>query len=194
MKEKTRCTWVAAGDELYEKYHDEEWGVPCYDDRKLFEHLVLEGAQAGLSWRTILARRENYWAAFADFDPRAVAKFTDDDVERLVQDVGIIRNRLKIQAAITNARQFLNVQKEFGSCSAYQWQFVQGHPLDHACKSGADVPVTSPEAQAFSKDLKKRGFAFVGPTTIYAHMQAMGMINDHTIDCFRYEEVKRLAH
>lgn len=188
-----RCAWVTAGDELYEKYHDEEWGVPRYDERGLFEHLVLEGAQAGLSWRTILARRENYRTAFAGFDPQSVANFTEDDVARLLQDAGIIRNRLKILAAITNARQFLAVQKEFGSFSEYQWRFVSGRPLDPARHTGADVPAVSPEAQNFSKDLKNRGFAFVGPTIMYAHMQACGMVNDHLVSCFRYEEVKALA-
>jgi DNA-3-methyladenine glycosylase I len=188
-----RCAWVPAGNELYERYHDQEWGVPVHDDRTLFEFLLLEGAQAGLSWLTILKKRDNYRAAFADLEPAKVAAFTAKDVARLLKNAGIVRNRLKIQAAITNARKFLMIQKEFGSFDAYQWRFVGGRPLQNARRRIGDIPAVSPEAEAFSKDLRQRGFRFVGPTIIYAHMQAVGMVNDHTTDCFRYEEVKRLG-
>lgn len=184
-----RCAWVAPDNELYVQYHDEEWGVPLHDDTRLFEFLVLEGMQAGLSWLTILKRRENYRRAFVGFDPVKVARFTDTDVERLIQDSGIIRNRQKIMAAINNARVFLAIQKEFGSFARYQWDFIGGSPIQNAWSVSSQVPATSPESIAWSKDLKKRGFAFVGPTTVYAHMQACGMINDHTTNCFRYSEV-----
>jgi DNA-3-methyladenine glycosylase I len=187
-----RCAWVPPGNELYERYHDQEWGVPVHDDRKLFEFLVLEGAQAGLSWLTILKKRDNYRTAFADFEPAKVAAFTGRDVARLLKNAGIVRNRLKIKATITNAQRFLVVQEEFGSFDAYQWRFVRGKPLQNARRGIRDIPAVSPEAEAFSKDLKQRGFRFVGPTIIYAHMQAVGMVNDHTTDCFRCEEVKRL--
>lgn len=186
---KQRCSWVPEGDELYIRYHDEEWGVPVYDDKKLFEFLILEGAQAGLSWRTILARREGYRDAFANFDPTRVAKFTPSDIERLMQNEAIIRNRLKIEAAVTNAQRFLEVQKEFGSFSNYQWEFVDGKPIQNHWADGSQVPAVTPEAEAFSKDLKKRGFKFVGPTIIYAHMQAVGMVNDHTLTCFRHKQL-----
>lgn len=186
---KQRCSWVPEGDELYIRYHDEEWGVPVYDDKKLFEFLILEGAQAGLSWRTILARREGYRDAFANFDPTRVAKFTPSDIERLMQNEAIIRNRLKIEAAVTNAQRFLEVQKEFGSFSNYQWEFVGGKPIQNHWADGSQVPAVTPEAEAFSKDLKKRGFKFVGPTIIYAHMQAVGMVNDHTLTCFRHKQL-----
>ena len=165
-----RCAWVIKGDELYEKYHDEEWGVPCHDDGKMFEFIVLESAQAGLSWRTVLGRREGYRKAFADFDAQKVAQFTEADVERLMQDVGIIRNRQKIMAAITNAKVFLEIQKEFGSFSTYMWGFT--------------------DAQVLAKDLRRRGFGFFGPTIAYAHMQALGLVNDHDADCFRNSRFK----
>jgi DNA-3-methyladenine glycosylase I len=189
----TRCAWVPAGNELYAAYHDREWGVPVHDDRTLFEFLTLEGAQAGLSWLTILKKREAYRAAFADFDAAKVAAFKGREIARLMKNAGIVRNRLKIQAAVTNAQKFLEIQKEYGSFDAYQWRFVGGKPLDNARGSIGDIPAVSPEAEAFSKDLKARGFRFVGPTIIYAHMQAVGMVNDHTTDCFRHDEVKRLT-
>jgi DNA-3-methyladenine glycosylase I len=188
-----RCAWVPPGNEVYERYHDDEWGVPVHDDRTLFEFLVLEGAQAGLSWQTILKKRDNYRAAFADFEPAKVAAFTAKDLARLLNNAGIVRNRLKIKAAINNAQKFLLIQKEFGSFDAYQWSFVGGKPIQNARRKIGDVPAVSPEAEAFSKDLRQRGFVFVGPTIIYAHMQAVGMVNDHTTDCFRYEEVRRLG-
>jgi DNA-3-methyladenine glycosylase I len=186
--QKHRCGWVGS-DPLYVEYHDKEWGVPVYDDPTLFEFLILEGAQAGLSWLTVLRKRENYRRAFAGFDVKKVAQWDEKDVERLLQDTGIIRNRLKVASAINNAQQFLKVQQEFGSFSAYQWQFVAGTPRQNAWIDISQIPAVSPEAEAFSKDLKKRGFRFVGPTIIYAHMQATGMINDHTVDCFRYNQL-----
>lgn len=189
---ETRCAWANAS-ELYRLYHDKEWGVPLHDDDKLFEYLILEGAQAGLSWQTILNRREGYRKAFANFDPRSVANFTTGQVETLLNNPEIIRNRLKIHSAINNAQNFLDIQKEFGSFNNYQWQFVDGKPLQNHRKSLNEVPADSPEAIALSKDLVKRGFKFVGPKIIYAHMQATGMVNDHVIGCFRYREVQRLA-
>lgn len=186
-KDVVRCQWVGADPE-YVTYHDHEWGVPVHDDRLLFEFLVLEGAQAGLSWLSILKRRKGYQKAFAGFDPKKVAKFTAKDVERLLQDPGIIRNRLKVNSAINNAQKFLEVQKEFGSFDAYQRQFVQGKKKN-AWTKRSQIPAITPEAEAFSRDLKRRGFTFVGPTIIYAHMQAVGMVNDHTVDCFRYNKV-----
>jgi DNA-3-methyladenine glycosylase I len=184
-----RCAWVTKGDTLYEHYHDYEWGVPVHDDRKLFEFLILEGAQAGLSWLTVLKKRNNYRKAFANFDPSKVAKFTARDVEVLLSNEGIIRNRLKIHAAVTNARKFLDIQKEFGSFDTYQWQFVSGKAIQNSWKDIRDIPAQSSIAISLSNDLKLRGFTFVGPTIIYAHMQAVGMVNDHTIDCFRYNEI-----
>ncbi len=183
-----RCAWC--GDNpLYVKYHDEEWGVPVHDDRKLFEFLILEGAQAGLSWLTILKRREGYRKAFASFNPEKVARFTEKKVAKLLLDKGIIRNRLKITAAITNARAFLKIREEFGSFDKYSGQFVEGKQKVNKFKTMEQIPATSPESDAFSKDLKKKGFKFVGPTIIYAHMQAVGMVNDHVTSCFRYKEV-----
>jgi DNA-3-methyladenine glycosylase I len=193
ISDPKRCGWVPPGNELYERYHDVEWGVPVHDDRQLFEFLVLEGAQAGLSWLTILKKRENYRTAFADFDPERVAAFKGKDIASLLRNPGIVRNRLKISAAVTNAGKFLAIQQEFGSFDAYQWGFVGGKPIDLARRGIRDIPAVTPEAEAFSKDLKRRGFQFVGPTIIYAHMQAVGMVNDHTTDCFRYAEVKRLG-
>lgn len=186
---KKRCTWCENTFDDYIKYHDEEWGVPVHDDRVHFEFLILEGAQAGLSWATILKRREGYRAAFADFDPEEVAQFSQEKVEALLLDPGIIRNRLKVQGTVINAQKFLEVQKEFGSFDQYIWSFVEGKPIVNARKSMKDVPATSPESDAMSKDLKKRGFKFVGSTIMYAYMQACGLVNDHTTDCFRYSEV-----
>jgi len=182
-----RCDWVTS-DPLYEAYHDHEWGVPVHDDRKHFEFLVLESAQAGLSWLTVLRKREGYRAAFHDFDPTRVARMSEKDVQTLKQNPAIIRNELKIRAAINNASAFLKVQKEFGSFDHYTWKFVGGQPKVNQWSSIKDVPVTTPESDAFSKDLKKRGFKFVGSTTIYAHMQAVGMVNDHLVSCHCYRQ------
>lgn len=184
-----RCGWVPSGDALYEAYHDKEWGVPVYDDRIIFEFLVLESAQAGLSWITILRKRENYRRLFANFDPQKVARFAPKDVTRLLNDAGIIRNRLKIEATINNAQRFLEVQKEFSSFSKYIWPFVGGKPKRNKWRHIKELPAVTPEAEVLSKDLKRRGFKFLGPTVIYAHMQATGMVNDHTTDCFRYHVV-----
>lgn len=184
-----RCSWVPQNNQKYIEYHDTEWGVPVFDDVKLFEFLILEGAQAGLSWETILKRRASYKKAFANWDVHKVAAFDQKDVERLLQDVGIIRNKLKVAAAIKNARSFIEVQKEFGSFSKYIWQFVGGKPLISNWKTVAEYPVQTELSVAISKDLQKRGFTFVGPTIMYAHMQATGMVNDHTIDCFRHKEL-----
>ena len=185
-----RCAWPG-NDPLMLEYHDREWGVPVRDDRKHFEFLILEGAQAGLSWKTILYKREGYRRAFSDFDPEKVARFTAKRIEKLLLDPSIIRNRQKIEAAVKNARAFLQVQDEFGSFDAYAWRFVDGRPLLNRRKAIKDVPATTPESDAFSKDLKSRGFSFVGSTVIYAHMQAIGMVNDHVMGCFRYEQVRR---
>lgn len=185
MQDTGRCPWPST-DPLMIEYHDTEWGVPLHDDRKIFEFIVLEGMQAGLSWATVLHKRENFRKAFKNFDPAVVAAFTGRDLERLLRDAGIIRNRQKLAAAITNAKAFLAVQKEFGTFDTYMWQFVGGKPLKHRLRSLSQMPVTSPESDRFSKDLKQRGFKFVGSTIIYAHMQATGMINDHLVTCFRY--------
>ena len=181
---KTRCGW--ATNELSIRYHDEEWGVPVHDDRTLFEFLILEGAQAGLSWNTILQKRENYRKAFAGFDPARVARFDGRKVRQLMKDPGIVRNRLKIASTIANAKAFLRVQKEFGSFDRYIWQFVGGKPRVNAPRSMKQVPAQTSESDAMSKDLKKRGFNFVGSTICYAFVQAVGMVNDHSVDCFRY--------
>lgn len=186
---KSRCGWVPPDNELYADYHDREWGVAVHDDGKIFEFLVLESAQAGLSWITVLRKRANYRKAFAGFDPRKVAKFTVRDVVRLLKNEGIIRNRAKIEAAINNAQRFLEVQKEFGTFSKYIWGFVGGKPIQNKWKKLSDLPVMTPQAEALSKDLKQRGFKFLGPTVIYAHMQATGMVNDHLTDCFRYRQL-----
>ncbi len=186
MNTINRCSWCG-DDPLYVQYHDEEWGVPVHDDATLFEFLVLEGAQAGLSWLTILRRRDAYRSAFAQFSAEKVARFGDRDIERLVGDASIIRNRAKIRAAIGNARAFLEVQEEFGTFDAYIWRFVEGRPLRNAWCRLEDIPAMTPLSETISKDLKGRGFGFVGPTIVYAHMQATGMVNDHLIDCFRYE-------
>jgi len=183
-----RCDW-ANGSELEQAYHDQEWGVEIHDDRTLFEFLVLEGAQAGLSWSTILKKREAYRRAFDNFDARKISKYSENTVSRLLANPGIIRNRLKINAAITNARAFLQVQKEFGSFDRYIWQFVNGKPIRNSWRKMADLPSSTPESVAMSKDLKKRGFKFVGPTICYAFMQAVGMVNDQVVDCFRHKEL-----
>jgi DNA-3-methyladenine glycosylase I len=185
-----RCAWVGE-DALSIAYHDREWGVPVHDDRVQFEFLVLEGAQAGLSWITILRKRESYRKAFAGFDPAAVARFGARDVRRLLRDAGIVRNRLKIEGAIRNAKAFLAVQQEFGSFDRFAWQFVGGRPKRNAWTSMKQVPPRSSESDALSKALRQRGFTFVGSTICYAHMQAVGMVNDHTVDCFRYRQVSR---
>lgn len=184
-----RCPW-ASDDPLMIAYHDREWGVPLHDDGKLFEFLVLEGAQAGLSWSTVLRKRENFRRAFHGFDPAVVAKYTEKDVQRLLGNEGIIRNRSKIEAAITNARMVLAIQNEFGSLHAYIWQFTGNKPLQHRYASLATIPSTTAESDAMSRDLKKRGFKFVGATMCYAFMQAVGMVNDHLISCFRYRELR----
>lgn len=183
-EQKVRCPWVDLTKPDYVAYHDEEWGKPIHDDRQQFEFLTLESAQAGLSWYTVLKKRENYRQAFADFDPSVVAKFTESDFERLMANAGLIRNRLKIRAAINNARQFLEVAAEFGSFDQYIWGFVDGETIVNRPKSMADYAATSPESDALSKDLKKRGFKFVGSTICYAHMQAAGLVDDHSADCF----------
>jgi DNA-3-methyladenine glycosylase I len=184
-----RCAWVGSNNPLMIDYHDREWGVPVHDDRKHFEFLVLEAAQAGLSWAIVLSKREGYRRAFSDFDPDKVARYTDRRIEKLTGDPGIIRNRLKIAAAVKNARAFLAVRDEFGSFDAYAWRFVGGKPRLNRWKTMKQIPPTSRDSDAFSKDLKQRGFSFVGSTVIYAHMQAIGMVNDHLVDCFRYRQV-----
>ena len=188
-----RCKWAEGVSLDYIAYHDEEWGVPIHDDRVQFEFLILEGAQAGLSWSTILNKRAGYRKAFADFDPQKVARFTDKRVEKLLADPGIVRNRLKVQSAVTNARAFLALQEEFGSFSDYIWGFVDGKPIQNRFRNDADVPATSKESDALSKDLKKRGFKFVGSTIVYAHMQATGLVNDHVVGCFRHKPCQQLA-
>lgn len=186
---KKRCEWVGESNPLMLEYHDHEWGVPVHDDSKHFEFLILEGAQAGLSWSIVLNKREGYRRAFNEFDPIKVARYTEKHVQKLLLDPGIIRNRQKIEAAIRNARALLEIQEEFGSFDTYSWRFVGGQPKVNRWKSMKQVPATSTESDAFSKDLKRRGFSFVGSTVIYAHMQAVGMVNDHVVDCFRYREV-----
>jgi DNA-3-methyladenine glycosylase I len=184
-----RCEW-ANKNELEQSYHDKEWGVAIHDDRSLFEFLILEGAQAGLSWSTILRKREGYRRAFDNFDARKISKYSKADVSRLLTNPEIIRNRLKINAAITNARAFLQVQKEFGSFDRYIWQFVNGKPIQNSWRKMKDIPSSSPESDAMSKDLQKRRFKFIGATICYAFMQAVGMVNDHVVSCFRYKELK----
>jgi DNA-3-methyladenine glycosylase I len=187
-----RCAWGSSNPLMIE-YHDTEWGVPLHDEQRLFEFLILEGMQAGLSWGTILNKRENFRRAFAEFDVEKVARFGKRDINRLLKDAGIIRNRLKIEAAINNARRFIEVQQEFGSFDAYIWGFVNGKPIRNGFKSLKEIPPKTPLSDAISKDLIKRGFKFVGSTIVYAHMQATGMVNDHTVDCFRYGECSRLG-
>ena len=189
----TRCKWAEGVSLGYIEYHDKEWGVPVFDDRVQFEFLTLEGAQAGLSWSTILNKREGYRQAFADFDPEKVARFTDKRLEKLLQNPAIVRNRLKVQSTVTNAKAFLEIQKEFGSFSKYLWAFVDGRPAQNKFKKDSDVPATSAVSDTISKDLKKRGFKFVGSTIIYAHMQATGLVNDHVVGCFRYKPCVTLA-
>ena len=188
---KTRCFWAGHTERMIE-YHDTEWGVPLHDDRKLFEYIVLDGAQAGLSWSTILNKRENYRAAFDAFDARKIARYGPPKIAALLSDAGIVRNRLKINSTVQNAKAFLEVQKEFKSFDAYIWQFTGGKTLHNKWKSHSEIPARSPEALAMSKDLLARGFKFVGPTICYAFMQAAGMVNDHTVDCFRHTQVKRM--
>jgi len=188
----TRCSWVS-NDPLYIKYHDEEWGVPLVDEQRLFEFLILETFQAGLSWITVLRKRENFRAAFEHFDVKKVAAFDDAKVASLMEDAGVIRNGAKIRSAVSNAQAFIQIQKEFGSFSEYIWDFVDGKPIQNSLQSLKDIPAKTELAEQISKDLKKRGFKFVGPTVVYAHMQATGMVNDHTVDCFRHKEVVKLS-
>jgi DNA-3-methyladenine glycosylase I len=189
MKNKKRCAWTR-DNPLMIRYHDEEWGVPVHDDILLFEFLTLEGAQAGLTWQTVLNKRENYRRAFSGFDPAVVARYNEEDIVRLLADPGIIRNRLKVRAAVRNAEKVLAIQEEFGSFDAYIWQFVSGKPINHEVRSMDDIPATTTESDAMSKDLKKRGITFIGSTICYAFMQAVGMVNDHQVDCFRYREIE----
>jgi DNA-3-methyladenine glycosylase I len=189
--EKKRCSWVNVDNALLLEYHDREWGVPNHDDRKHFEFLILEAAQAGLSWSIVLNKREGYRRAFSQFDPEKVARYSKAKIDKLVADPAIIRNRMKIEAAVKNARAVLAVQEEFGSFDKYSWQFVDVKPRQNRWKSLGQIPATTPESDKFSRDLKQRGFSFVGSTVIYAHMQAVGMVNDHLVDCFRYRIIKR---
>ena len=191
MEDVRRCEWVEGADELMLAYHDDEWGAPSRDDTHLFEMLTLEGAQAGLSWSTILRKREGYRRAFAGFDPAAVATYTERDVERLLEDPGIVRNRLKVESTIVNAGRVLEVQAELGSFASYLWSFVDGEPVVGRFRRLSELPAETPLSKALSKDLKRRGFRFVGPTICYALMQAVGLVNDHTVDCYRYAELTR---
>ena len=186
---KQRCPW--AFDEIYIRYHDTEWGVPLHDDQKLFEFIILEGAQAGLSWHTVLKKRENYRKAFANFDAEKVARFNEAKIQKLLNDPGIIRNKLKVRSAVQNAKAFLKVQEEFGSFDAYIWRFVDGRPIQNTRKTMKDIPAVTRESDAMSKDLIGRGFKFVGSTICYAHMQATGMVNDHLVSCFRHAQVSK---
>lgn len=190
---KNRCLWCQNTFDEYIRYHDEEWGVPVHDDRTHFEFLTLESAQAGLSWSTILKKREGYRQAFAHFDVRKVARFDESMVQKLLNDPSIVRNELKIRSAINNAQRFITIQQEFGNFDTYVWSFVDGEPLQNNWESHEDVPATTPLSDRFSADLKKRGFKFVGSTTMYAHLQATGLVNDHLVSCFRHAEVKELA-
>ncbi|MCU7916526.1 MAG: DNA-3-methyladenine glycosylase I [Candidatus Thiodiazotropha sp. (ex Gloverina cf. vestifex)] len=192
-KQKTRCTW-AGSDPLYQSYHDTEWSVPCFDDQRLFEFLILEGAQAGLAWITILRKRANYLKNFDDFDPRKVARYSQKRIEKLLQDPGIVRNRLKVESTVTNAKAYLLMQEKHGSFSDYLWNYVDGEPIINHWRAINQVPASTPLSDQLSKDLKKAGFRFVGATICYAYMQAVGMVNDHTTDCFRHSEVKQLHH
>ncbi len=193
-KKIKRCDWAGETSLPYIEYHDKEWGVPAWDDETQFEFLVLEGAQAGLSWSTILNKREGYRKNFADFDVEKVARFSKKRIDRILQDPGIVRNRQKVNAAVTNAKAFIKVQNEFGSFADYIWQFVDGSPIQNKWRDDSDIPATSPESDALSKDLKERGFKFVGSTIMYAHMQATGLVNDHLVSCFRYKECRALAN
>ncbi len=190
---KRRCEWATGGGDLNAEYHDREWGVPVHDDRVLFEFLILEGAQAGLSWSTILNKREGYRKAFASFDPRKVARFDRRRIERLLENPDIVRNRLKVGSAVSNAKAFLAVQKEFGSFDDYLWRFVDGKAIQNRLEKLADIPASTAISDSLSKDLKRRGFRFVGSTICYAFMQAVGMVNDHAVACFRYKEIRRLS-
>ena len=190
MSEKTRCQWAIGGNKLYLDYHDYEWGVPQHNDRVLFEFLILEGAQAGLSWSTILNKREGYRKAFSGFDPEKVARYDKARINKLLQDSAIVRNRLKVESAVVNARAFREVQQAFGSFDAYIWQFTGGKPINNSWKAMKQVPASTKVSDTISKDLKARGFKFVGSTIMYAHMQATGMVNDHTVDCFRWKQVQ----
>ncbi len=192
MSDSTRCEWCGT-DPLYVDYHDREWGVPLRDDRKLFEFLILDGAQAGLSWLTILRKRENYRRAFDGFDPAKMARYGEKQIERLLADPGIVRNRLKISSAVDNARALLRLREEEGSLAEYLWSFVGGRPRQNRWRRLSEIPAKTPESETMSKDLVKRGFRFVGPTICYAFMQAAGMVNDHVVDCFRYEECRALG-
>lgn len=193
MEEKIRCGWCV-GDPLYESYHDHEWGVPLKDDAAIFEFLILETFQAGLSWITILRKRENFRKAFENFDYKKIANYSEEKIAELMQDSGIIRNGAKIRASISNARAFMKVQEDFGNFSDYIWSFVNGSPVQNDWEHLKEVPATTKVSEALSKDLKKRGFKFVGPTVVYAHMQATGMVNDHVTQCFRHKEVKKLVN
>jgi DNA-3-methyladenine glycosylase I len=192
VTEQKRCSWVNVDNALMREYHDREWGVPVHDDRKHFEFLILEAAQAGLSWSIVLNKREGYRKAFSQFDPEKVARYSKAKIDKLVADPGIIRNRMKIESAVKNARALLEVQEEFGSFEKYSWQFVDGKPRQNRWKSLRQIPAKTAESDKFSRDLKQRGFNFVGSTIIYAHMQAVGMVNDHLVDCFRYRTIERL--
>ncbi len=188
-----RCAWVSLNDPLMLEYHDREWGVPVHDDRVHFEFLILEAAQAGLSWSIVLRKREGYRRAFSGFDPERVARYSESKIQKLTLDAGIVRNRMKIEAAVRSARAFLAIQQEFGSFDAYCWRFVGGRPKVNRLKARDQIPATSAESDAFSKDLKRRGFNFVGSTILYAYLQAVGMVNDHLVECFRYRETQRLV-
>jgi DNA-3-methyladenine glycosylase I len=189
----TRCAWVSSDDPLYVAYHDQEWGVPAHEDRTLFEFIILEGFQAGLSWRTILRKRQNFYEAFDAFDPKRIAHYDEQKIAELLSNPGIIRNRLKVNAAVTNARAFLAICDEFGSFDAYMWKFVGGKPIVNRWQTIDEIPAKTPESDAMSKELLSRGFKFVGSTICYAHMQATGMVNDHTTDCFRYAEIIKMV-
>jgi DNA-3-methyladenine glycosylase I len=191
VTEQKRCSWVNVDNALMREYHDREWGVPVHNDRKHFEFLILEAAQAGLNWTMVLNKREGYRRAFSQFDPEKVARYTKARIDKLIADPSIIRNRLKIESAVKNARALLAVQEEFGSFDKYSWRFVDGKPRQNRWKTLRQIPPTTAESDKFSRDLKQRGFTFVGPTVIYAHMQAIGMVNDHLVDCFRYRTIKR---
>ena len=193
MDNRSRCAWASLTKDYYKTYHDEEWGVPVHDDQRHFEFLLLEGAQAGLSWDTILRKREGYRQAFDQFNPTLVAQYDEEKIAGLCQNAAIVRNRLKIKSAVNNAQVFLTIQEEFGSFDSYVWQFVEGRPRVNAWKTLSEIPVTTQESDALSKDLKKRGMKFVGSTIMYAHMQATGLVMDHTVDCFRYQALSRIT-
>ena len=193
MPDKTRCAWCGTTDPLYMRYHDEEWGVPVYDDRLLFAKLILDGAQAGLSWITILRKRDNYWAAFDQFDPEKIARYDEDKIAELLQNRGIVRNRLKVQSAVKNARGYLEIMEKEGSFSRFLWGFVDGRSIQNNWRSMEEVPTETAVSRKISKALKQYGFSFVGPTIVYAYMQAVGLCNDHVVDCFRHAECKAMV-